>query len=88
MTHTLTANNPVARRNTRIATLRGLKTRMEKLSMTEQEIKEKLLNVCLYQWALTVRSANDYLKVVMIPADYSEEKLLKFKEDCLVPTVA
>lgn len=86
MTHTLTANNPVARRNSRIAILRGMKTRMINLRIDEQEIKEKLLNVCLYRWALTTRSANDYLKVVMIPTDYSEEKMLAFKEEQLTTT--
>lgn len=84
MTHTHTANNPVYRRDMRIGQLRSLKSRMQKLNFSTDEIKEKLTNTCLFKWNLTTRSANDYVKVAMMENTTEQlDALLAYKEKLL-----
>lgn len=85
---TRTHNNPVYIRDVRIAKLRELKTRMQKLSMSKDEIMEKLLTHCLFRYNLTTRTANDYVKVAMLNPDENLEQLLKFKEELIEPITA
>lgn len=77
---TQTHNNPVYIRNTRIAKLRELKTRMVRLNYSSKEIAERLTNHCLYQWHLTNRTANDYVKVANMSFDDDLPSLLAHKE--------
>lgn len=81
MTHT--HNNPVYIRDVRISKLRELKTRMEKLNYSSKEIAEKLTNHCLYQWHLTIRTANDYVKVANMSFDDDLPSMLAYKEKLL-----
>lgn len=83
MTHTHTPNNPVYQRNTRVAKLKELKTRMERLNFSRNEIIDKLTNTCLFKWNLTIRSANDYVRVAMMSIDDRLESLLEYKEKLL-----
>lgn len=83
MTHTHTPNNPVYQRNVRVAKLKELKTRMERLNFSKIEIIDKLTNTCLFKWNLTSRSANDYVKVAMMSIDDRLESLLEYKEKLL-----